>query len=330
MIVDLRLEPGTDWIGQIVAGHRFLPYWWLRRVTPESRRAMMNSELHQALADPQASLLGYLADGVLVGFAHTRRVRWASQHFGVEVYVLRHLGVWGAPTHARERACHLVQASAEVARARGAATIHTWVPVDDIVVLHSLEEAGYRTMDVPVTWIFDFSKTPIPGYRLAKGSTVRGYRPGDEGPLARLAGLISSRHMPNRFQADPHLPAEACDELYHQWMLDSIFTDLADYISVAEWEGEVVGYSSLKCLGDRGSLCNLRLSELELVAVVPEMRERGLANQMRIHNLRWLEDKADIVYVVTQANNVAAQMGVAHLGFRPVRAGLSMHLWLDR
>jgi hypothetical protein len=51
---------------------------------------------------------------------------------------------------------------------------------------------------------------------------------------------------------------------------------------------------------------------------------------MRIHNLRWLEDKADIAYAVTQANNVAAQAGAALLGFRPALAGLSMHLWLDR
>jgi GNAT superfamily N-acetyltransferase len=291
---------------------------------------MMNSKLQQALANPQASLLGYLADGVLVGFAHTCRVRWASQHFGVEVYMLRHLGIWGAPTHARERARRLVQASVEFARARGATTIQTWVPVDDIVVVHSLEEAGYRTMGVSGTWIFDFSKTPIPAYRLEKGVTVRGYRPGDEGTLARLASRIISRHMPNRFQADPHLPAEACDELYRQWMLDSISTDLADYISVVEWEGEVVGFCSLKCLGDRDGLCNLRLSELQLGAVVSEMRGRGLATQMHIHNLRWLQDKTDIAYVVTQANNVAAQMVGAHLGFRPVRAGLSMHLWLDR
>jgi RimJ/RimL family protein N-acetyltransferase len=208
--------------------------------------------------------------------------------------------------------------------------------MDDIVAIHALEKVGFRTMDVLVTWILDFATAPDDPQRIqpdhldpgSQGVTVRPYKPGDEEPLTRLAALANSRQMPNRFQADPHLQTEACDELYRQWMLNSISTDLADYISVVECEGQVVGYSSLKHLGDIDGLCNLRLSQLLLGAVVPGMRRRGLATQALIDNLKWLADKTDVVYVGTQVNNIAAQRAWANLGFRPARAGPSMHLWL--
>jgi GNAT superfamily N-acetyltransferase len=202
--------------------------------------------------------------------------------------------------------------------------------MDDIVVIHALEAIGFRTMDVLVTWIFDFSGAPMPDLCLEDGFQVRGYQPGDEVALTRLASLANSRHMPNRFRADPHFQVEACDELYRQWMLNSISMELADYISVIEFEGRVVAYSSLKYQGDMDGLCNVRLSQPLLGAVVPEMRNRGLGSQALIHNLKWLEDKTDIVHVGTQANNIAAQSVWANLGFRPARSGPSMHLWLDR
>jgi GNAT superfamily N-acetyltransferase len=329
-VVDLRQEPVAEWVGQIVDRHPFLPYWWIRRVTPESRRALMEKEVDQGLADPQNYLLGCVERGALVGFAQMHRLEWDSKLFGVEIYRLDHLAVWGESAGAREHADTLVQAVVEQAREAGARSVQTWVPLDDVAVIHVLESVGFRMMDVLVTWIFDFAKTSIPDLRPKEGVRVRRFQSGDEGFLTRLARQAHSREMPNRFRADPNLPMEACEELYRQWMLNSVSFDLADHISVVEFEGQVAGYSSSKDLGDRHGLCNLRLSQLLLGAIVPEMRQKGLITQALIHNLRWLADKADVVNVGTQANNIAPQVAWANLGFRPARAGPSMHLWLDR
>jgi len=328
-IVDLRQTSISEWPRQIVAGYAFPPYWWLRRVTEASRQAMMKDALEQALANPQICLLGDVEDGVLTGFAQLRRLDWDSRHFGLEIYRLDYLGTWGDPENRRVAAHRLAEAVVAQARAVGAHTIQTWAPMDDIPAVHAMETAGFRTMETRVTWVFDLSRTPLPDHCLEDGVIIREHRSADAEALANLAGSAYTC-IPDRFHVDPHLPMPACDDLYRQWMLNSISTDLADHIAVIEVEGQVSGYASLKYLGDMKGLCNLRLAQLLLGAVVPSLQHRGLVTQALIYNLNWLKDKTDVVHVGTMVNNIAPQIAWLKLGFRPALAGPSMHLWLDR
>ena len=323
-------DTANDWVDDILVHHRFQPFWWVRQVSTESQQALMRHHLLQLQQDETAVILGvYTKDTPdLTGFAAMQPLAWDTAHFGIDIWRLLYFGIWAKSARQPEAACVLAETVKREAFRRSAQTIHVWMPLDAIQTIHALESVGFRTMESQVYWLFDINRQPIPPQ--ITNASFRPHRPDDTEALISLARRVYTP-IPDRFHADPHLPTDLCDELYASWLRNSCSGEAADYISVIDVAGEVVGYGTLRYLNDQNGQCNKRLGQFILGAIDPEHRQRGLYDDMMRSLLVWLNDQqADIAIVGTQTNNIATQTGLVRMGWRPVCSALSLHLWRGR
>jgi len=326
-IVDLLERPASEWKPVLLSSYTYSPYWWIRGVTPESRRALMNRQLDQLRSASARCLLGsFSAKGDLTGFAQMKRLDWDSEHFGAEIWRLDHAGAWGdEPWQVGQS---LVEALVDAARARGITSVQARIPIGNLPLIHALEGCGFRTVEILNTWMFNFEKWPIPDK--AHPELIRDAEPSDAEPLIELARTAYAP-TPDRFHADPRLPEKASNELYAEWMRASFSGDMADNIAVAVCEGRPVGYSTCKDFGDFDGLSNARLGMLGLAAMLPRFRNRGLTTDLTIHNLQWFRELGgDYCTVGTQGNNIPSQRVWMKIGFRPGTMDLTLHLWLKQ
>ena len=322
----INLKATSGWEEAIIMHYPFKPFWWIRQVDTESQQRLMARHLQEMCADETAVILATPHHAKLTGFATMHPLTWDTEHFGLNVSRLAHIGVWGTPDVQCETACALAQSIVREASQRDVQTVHIWLPMHAIPVLHALEAVGFRTMESQVYWLFDLHRQTMP--EKVTAVTFRPHQIQDEPALIALASNVFAP-IPNRFYADPHLPDAACDGLYAEWMRNSCKGEAADYVSVIDVEGEVAGYGTLRYLGDQDGLCNVRMGQFLLGAIDPPFRQKGLHDDLMRSLLVWLkEQKADVAFVGTQTNNAAAQAGMVRMGFRPVTSGLSLHLWL--
>jgi len=326
-IVDLKANPVSGWKQTIIDNYVFLPYWWIRGVTSQSRQALMTQELDRILAAEETYLLGCLSDsGDLLGFAHMRRLEWDTNQFGFEIWRLDHLGLWDtSPQSAVAR--DLVQGSLQVLRPQGCQNLQANIPIDNLAAVHALEGCGFRTMEIQAIWIFDLNRTSIPA-KTNPGS-IRDSEPADTDALVEVARAAYAS-IPHRFHVDPHLSSRATSELWAEWMRNACSGQLADHIAVAENSGQVIGYSTMRYYGDHDGLCNARIAQLDLGAMSPGFRNRGVITDVVIHHLEWLKYRqADYALVGTQGNNIPPQRVWLKIGFKPVLMRLTLHHWAD-
>lgn len=325
-IVDLKNVPVEQWLRAALDEHPYRPLWWIPGISTVSQQMLFDRALEHALSDDSRSLLGLLDHGRLLGLAELRYMTWDSTHFGFPVYRLDHFAVWGDPQEVSAGNATLASAVVDRARALGAYTVHTGLPMEAIHSIQALEDAGFRTMDILVTWIFEHMKQRISDY--PDKCVIRGYLAGDEQefiPLARNAFAGT----PDRFHADPHLSLERCNELYAEWTRNSCSGQAADYIVVAELDGKPAGYTTLKLDEAYQWASNVRTGGLILGAVAPWAEGKGLYTSMINGGLKWLAAQGvEVSHLGTQVNNFPVQRAWSRLGFRLAKAGPSLHLWL--
>ena len=327
-IIDLKTCPTSDWKQTIISRYPFPPYWWIRGVTSQSRQALMYRELDRTLAAEKTCLLGYTSDkGDLLGFAQMHWLEWDTNHFGFEIWRLDHLGTWAGSSLQPAIAEALTQGSLQATREQGCRNLQARIPIDNLTAIHALEDAGFQTMEILTTWMFDLTKSSIPPKRYP--DLVRDSEPADTEPLIELARAIYEP-IPDHFHVDPHLSSKASNELYAEWIRSSCSGQLADQIAVAESDGEAVGYSTMKYFGDHDGLCNARIAQLGLGGMSPDFRGRGLVTDLVSHNLEWLRRRqADFGFLGTQGNNIPPQRVWLKIGFKPVMMAITLHYWTD-
>jgi len=324
-----KTGPWGDFRGTILARYPFPPYWWLDPVTREGRQLLLGRALDQARSRKRACVLGYVSgDGKISGFSQATRLAWDSNHFGCEIWQLEHVGSWGGRSGPEEVARALISQTIREAGELGCRSMQARIPVDNLTAIHTLERAGFRTMEVYSTWVFDLLKWEIPPRR--NPEMIRDFRPSDTDALVRLA-RFSYASIPDRFHVDHHFPEDASNELYAEWIRNSCSGEMADFIAVAEHGGRVIGYATLRDFGDYDGLSDVRIARLGLGAVVPDFRSRGLVSDMVIHGLEWLNRRhGRFALISTQGNNIPAQRLFMKAGFRPAASDLTLHYWRER
>lgn len=325
-IVNLRTDSPSGWKKAIIDNYAFLPYWWIGAITTDSRRSLMRRELDESVAGENAVVLGYLSpsDG-LVGFSQVSRLEWDSNHFGFEIWRLDDVGYWGSAFDRLTVTRDLIHETIRSACGQGCQSIQARIPIDNLPAAHALEDAGFRTMEIRMTWIFDLARSAIPPKR--NPDVTRDFRSSD---TESLIGLARTAHasMPGRFQKDPRLSTAATNELYAEWMRNSCSGQMADVIAVAESADGPIAYATMKYMGDHDGLCNARIGELGLGAALPQFRNQGLVTDLIIHNLEWLKGQnGDFCIVATQGNNIPSQKLWPKAGFTPALMQLTLHYW---
>lgn len=325
-IVDLKTLDPKDWMAMVKENHPFRPQWWVPGASSGTQAGLMGEALQHAVQDEQTALTGYVKDGELSGFAELRRMVWDTDHYGFPIYRLDYFGLWGRAQASRVDAEGLAAAVVRQARALGARAVHTWLPMEAIRGIQALEASGFQTMDILVTWLYEHGKQKLSDY--PDRCIIRGARPGDEAPLVELAREAYT-DTPDRFHADPHLPQERSNALYAEWIRNSFLGKLADYIVVAEVDGKPAGYTTLRLEGTHNGLSNVCTGGLILSAVAPWAEGKGVYTSMINGGMKWFEAQGvQVSHLGTQVNNYPVQRAWARLGFRLVKSGPSLHLWL--
>jgi RimJ/RimL family protein N-acetyltransferase len=200
--------------------------------------------------------------------------------------------------------------------------------MDAIRSIQACEKAGFQIVDVLTTWAFEHTRRRIPEY--GNQHIIREYQPGDADVLLPLAREVYNR-TPDRFHCDPYLPKHLSSDLYAEWFRNSCTGQLADHIVVAEFDGKPAGFITLKIGDDHNLLPNVRTGGIMLIATAPWASGKGICTSMLISSLKWLESQGvEVSHVGTQVNNYYVQRACAGIGFRPVKSGPSMHLWLHK
>lgn len=189
------------------------------------------------------------------------------------------------------------------------------VDTRDIPSLHSLQKAGFDIMDSLVT----LTRKCVPTRR---SPAIRPYIPSDGNFLAEI-GRKSFRT--DHYHADPRLSSSQCDYLYSQWVRNAC-ASRANAVFVAEVDRIPSGF--IACLTDSEETNHPRHGIIDLIAVDPTKRGRGLGSELVSTALGWFHAQG-VTYaeVGTQISNIQAIRLYDRLGFKIFRSVYTLHGW---
>lgn len=194
-------------------------------------------------------------------------------------------------------------------------------PASDFGSVHFMEREGFQLMDTLVYYTRNLVQTPIPE-DIGK-ATIRPVQSGEEEEV-KLIAARSFRGYFGHYHADERLDRTECDEAYISWAYRScISRDVADEVLVADMDGALVGFATLR-------LNSANEGEGVLFCVSPAAQGQGIYRSFMIHGMRWcLSKRATIMAVSTQITNTAVQKVWTRLGFETSHAYYTFHKWFD-
>ena len=183
------------------------------------------------------------------------------------------------------------------------------------------ENYGFRLVDIRVTLQCNLKDRQA---TLSNNPTeivrVRQSRPSD---IPALQAIAQSSYGDSRFYFDPCFPIESCEALYETWIKRSC-EGYADVVRVAEVNDQPVGYVSCHLMR------NAPHGQIGLVGVGSQTRGMGVGQTLLYHSLDWFADHGvEVVRVVTQGRNIAAQRLYQRCGFLTHSVQLWYHKWLS-
>lgn len=144
------------------------------------------------------------------------------------------------------KSCTEIQSYLDCSRAEGLDLLIARSAADNFVTVHKLEEAGFRLMDTLL-----YFRRPLAKPSPQAAGFIRIARESDIDSLVAVA-KVSFRDYPNHYRADRRLPRELTDAIYPDWAHQSLLDQptVADQVLVAEIDGEIAGFGTLKFVGD--------------------------------------------------------------------------------
>lgn len=189
----------------------------------------------------------------------------------------------------------------------GAGFFQVKVGADDVARVGSLEAAGFRTIDVNVTFRRD-ANVPAP----ASGLPTRDAMAADR---AAVSSIAQRDFSVSRFHLDPQIPDEVARTIKRDWA-DNFFAGArGDRMLVVERAGDVIGFE-LVLDTDEGSV-------IDLIAVAAAERGQGAGTALVSGLIASRPERP--VLVGTQVSNIGAMRFYERLGFIAARAQFVLH-----
>ena len=182
------------------------------------------------------------------------------------------------------------------------------IPTRDKITTNAAIKTGFSICDTLVEWIFNYSKSELP---VICPKVI--LRECDKDDLEELKIISRNSFKIDRFHSDPSLDNNLCDSYYEKWIENSYY-GYAEAIIVAEYSGNVVGYTTIKTYSDDD------VGHLVLSAVSEKYRGLGIYTSLIHKCVEWVHIKhPDLkgIIVGTQIDNIAVQKAWNKLGFSP-------------
>jgi ribosomal protein S18 acetylase RimI-like enzyme len=216
---------------------------------------------------------------------------WLSGRFGHAVYTV------------------LEPATVEPDDLRRSGTYQAKVPASRPDLVARLEDAGMRVVNVSVTL------GRAPASIGSESGTVRRLDPSTDGALLEVAERSFAQ---TRFHLDPGTPDAVANRIKRDWVESYLLGTRGEELLVAEAGGEPVGFLAVLRRGDTRII--------DLIAVDPAHRDRGLGRDLVARFMRDSEGACERVQVGTQAANLGAIRFYERLGYVVDETAYDLHL----
>lgn len=247
------------------------------------------------------------------GLVVVENADWDTQHFGVDIGRFA-VSLFDSQVSLGQRASLFRQAAGH----SKFAMISGRTSLRDIRTIQALESEGAVLTDVLLTFRSDTNS--LGSISVSRKVEISNAREEETGELSHLGHSIFTI---DRFHCDPRLPKSRSDELYREWVLNSL-RGLADTVLVARKDNRVVGFVTCK-VEDVAENC--RYGVIDLIGVDSRYRGQGIGHRLLHSALMWFADRVESVYVGTQAANTGAVSLYEKCGFQYVFSEATLHLW---
>lgn len=269
----------------------------------------------RAWADRVALLEGWhLEEGsALVGVgesvARVQRLPMESDCFG------KPMGRVDAIMWRPDDAVALARRVVAVARDLGIDHLSIRVPATAAPLIRALTGAGFQYIESMVTLKRDIVSEASDPPTTEDGVEIGPILPGE---IDDLAEHTKSLYDDSRFFTDPALPMRGAQEFFARWFRNNC-SGRAETVLVARLNAAPSGY--VACLLDRAN----GYAVIDLVAVLPAARGRGLGDALMRAACAQLGDAVPVCFVGTQAGNAAALRMYQTAGFVFADVDVTMH-----
>lgn len=178
-------------------------------------------------------------------------------------------------------------------------------PTEYFAVTHSLEDKGFRVVDVTVQLIAQIDVHSI-------GKTT--YRTAISGDIESIRKLAHGIFLHNRFFNDPLIPNEKSHELYATWAENCILKKAAQETLIIEEGGIIQGFIGIKKDG-----------HVALIGVSKDAQGKGIGKQLISAALEKFSEwglKESILE--TQATNIPALRVYQACGFKVTQSFITL------
>lgn len=248
------------------------------------------------------AVYGVRAGDVLRGLACFDTLPWESGIFDRKMGSISMIAAAGEAARARPAYEALLGAVLDAARGEGFRHIACRVRVEDIVLTHCLERAGFLLADTtlefgwktgrikieekPNTWIVtDVFNRQSRIFKLA--ATVRPFTEADLPSMKALAKEAFTERTRTRYTADETLPQERTGELYAKWLENSFQGSFADVVRVAADEHGPIAFETMKLDRDLSEALGIKTALFGIAAVLPTKKGRGVLASTHCDVLKW-------------------------------------------
>ncbi|HOY62985.1 MAG TPA: hypothetical protein PK745_07345 [bacterium] len=193
-------------------------------------------------------------------------------------------------------------------------------PTTDIKAAQEMEKRGFLLMDTLLYLSFFYGSTPLPVH--AGEAATRPARP-DDLPDIQLIARQSFSGYYGHYHADERLDDDKCSEAYSSWITRSCRAELADEVLVAEINGKVMGFSSLKMAGPDSA-------EWTLGCVSPDAQGKGVFKSLTAGAILWgADNNLKKLSASTLINTIPVLKTWQQMGFTQTHSFYTFHKWFS-
>jgi len=166
------------------------------------------------------------------------------------------------------------------------------VPVTSVAQVGALTKAGFRVIDVNVT----FEREPAQSVESDSTIIVRGVLPKDE---AAILDIAESAFVYSRFHLDPFVSKELADKIKREWIANYVRGQRGERLLMAEVDGKPAGFLALFVTGEKE-----KIGVIDLIAVAKNMQGRGVGMRLVQYHINDAVQKYARLMVGTQIANI--------------------------
>ncbi len=276
--------------------------------------------LSETLSDPGCLSICMSEGDRLVGLISLQSLPWMSDHFGMQMYAVRHLltASDGPLEHARLLRFVMEELSQ-------VDFLDCRVAVDDIHSAHALELCGFRYVGTEM--FFGIRTDQFRQGGLPEGVAVYPCSLEDRQEVLDIAG---HSHVHNRFVYDPMINKTVAQSLYRK-LVTKCFESRQFEVFVARSVNGIEGFITAKTNEPFSKHVGVKAGSLDFIGVRPRTRRSGIGVALNAHALNWLKNAGtEYAAVRTLASNYAAIRTLFRSGFAVTSCSLHFHKWIQK